>query len=158
MISDIHLSSIQLDAIRQELHEQLFRWTKQLADLEAAVNDDAVEIGTGCRFDASVPGMTQPSLLPCFPQARKPLASIRTFGIHGPEDRPPGNHYAEVFPEGLAMSDDLPMSRSIATVSTVATLVLGGSSVAAASSRVPPAVPHRLGPPPTFGGPAPSPR
>lgn len=44
MISDIHLSSIQLDAIRQELDEQLFRWTKQLADLEAAVNDDAVEI------------------------------------------------------------------------------------------------------------------
>ncbi|MFJ2030267.1 TraR/DksA family transcriptional regulator [Streptosporangium sp. NPDC087985] len=44
MISDIHLSSIQLDTIREELEGQLFRRTKQLADLEAAVNDDAVEV------------------------------------------------------------------------------------------------------------------
>lgn len=44
MISDIHLSSVQLDTIREELEEQLFRWTKQLAELEAAVGDDAVEV------------------------------------------------------------------------------------------------------------------
>ncbi|GAA4227543.1 DnaK suppressor protein [Streptosporangium album] len=43
MISDTHLSSVQLDIIREELEEQLFWRTRQLADLEAAVNDDAVE-------------------------------------------------------------------------------------------------------------------
>jgi chorismate mutase len=49
----------------------------------------------------------------------------------------------EVFPEGLALSADLPISRSIATVSTVAALVLGGSSVAAASSSAPAVTPAR---------------
>ncbi|GAA3446202.1 TraR/DksA family transcriptional regulator [Planomonospora venezuelensis] len=44
MTADIHLSSVQLDSIREELQGQLFRWTKQLAELEAAVNDDAVEV------------------------------------------------------------------------------------------------------------------
>ncbi|MEV7009820.1 TraR/DksA family transcriptional regulator [Streptosporangium sp. NPDC051022] len=44
MISDVHLSSVQLDAIREELEGQLLRWTRQLTELEAAVNDDAVEV------------------------------------------------------------------------------------------------------------------
>ncbi|MFC4058842.1 TraR/DksA family transcriptional regulator [Planomonospora corallina] len=44
MTTATHLSSVQLDAIREELQEQLFRWTKQLAELEEAVNDDAVEV------------------------------------------------------------------------------------------------------------------
>ncbi|WP_449063234.1 TraR/DksA family transcriptional regulator [Planomonospora algeriensis] len=39
-----HLSSVQLGTIREELEEQLFRWNKRLAELEAAVNDDAVEV------------------------------------------------------------------------------------------------------------------
>ncbi|WP_326825373.1 TraR/DksA family transcriptional regulator [Streptosporangium sp. NBC_01756] len=43
MISDIHLSSVQLDTIREELEGQLFWRTRQLADLEAAVNDDTTE-------------------------------------------------------------------------------------------------------------------
>ncbi|GAA3136404.1 hypothetical protein GCM10010466_28990 [Planomonospora alba] len=44
MTTATHLSTVQLDAIREELEEQLFRWTKKLAELEAAVNDDAVEV------------------------------------------------------------------------------------------------------------------
>lgn len=44
MISGIHLSSVQLDTIREELEEQLFRWTKQLAELETTVGDDAVDV------------------------------------------------------------------------------------------------------------------
>ncbi|WP_433239816.1 TraR/DksA family transcriptional regulator [Streptosporangium sp. CA-135522] len=43
MSVDTHLSGVQLDAIREELEEQLFRWTRQLAELEAVVND-AVEV------------------------------------------------------------------------------------------------------------------
>ncbi|MDP9866965.1 MULTISPECIES: TraR/DksA family transcriptional regulator [Streptosporangium] len=44
MSVDIHLSAVQLGILREELEEQLFRWTKQLAELEAAVNDDALEV------------------------------------------------------------------------------------------------------------------
>ncbi|OUC87703.1 TraR/DksA family transcriptional regulator [Streptosporangium minutum] len=46
MSVDTHLSSVQLDTVREELEGQLFRWTRQLADLETAVNDDAVEVST----------------------------------------------------------------------------------------------------------------
>ncbi|GGS48554.1 molecular chaperone DnaK [Planobispora rosea] len=44
MTADVRLSDVQLTSIREELREQLFRWTKRLAELEAAVNDDAVEV------------------------------------------------------------------------------------------------------------------
>ncbi|WP_271221348.1 TraR/DksA family transcriptional regulator [Streptosporangium carneum] len=44
MISDVHLSGVQLDVIRQELEGQLLRWTRQLAELEASVSDDSVEV------------------------------------------------------------------------------------------------------------------
>ncbi|MER7212254.1 TraR/DksA C4-type zinc finger protein [Streptosporangium sp. NPDC000239] len=44
MISDVHLSSVQLDSIREELEGQLLRWTRQLSELEAAVGDDSVEV------------------------------------------------------------------------------------------------------------------
>ncbi|MER7129261.1 TraR/DksA family transcriptional regulator [Streptosporangium saharense] len=44
MISDVHLSSVQLDSIREELEGQLMRWTRQLSELEAAVGDDSVQV------------------------------------------------------------------------------------------------------------------
>ncbi len=44
MASDVHLSGVQLDVVREELEGQLLRWTRQLAELEAAVGDDSVEV------------------------------------------------------------------------------------------------------------------
>ncbi|GAT64488.1 TraR/DksA C4-type zinc finger protein [Planomonospora sp. ID91781] len=49
-----HLSSVQLGTIREELEEQLFRWNKRLAELEAAVNGDAVEVSEKAELLADI--------------------------------------------------------------------------------------------------------